>query len=178
MRLLTSALAVTLILGTVVAWAADDDPYLWLSDIYDAKALAWVKTQNAKSDAVLKSDPEYRKDYDAILQVLNANDRIPLPDLVDHQWVFNFWQDAAHVRGLWRRTTVADYAAPNPNWQVLFDVDKYDRDTGKNWVWQDADCSPGFTRCLVSLSPGGTDAHEVHEFDPNAGKFLDDGFSL
>jgi prolyl oligopeptidase len=157
---------------------ADNDPYLWLSDISAAKALEWVKAQNTKSDAALKSDPGYRKDYDTLLQILNANDRIPLPDLVDHQWVFNFWQDADHVRGLWRRTTVADYAAPNPNWQVLFDVDKYDREAGKNWVWQGADCTPGFTNCLISLSPGGTDAHEVHEFDPKAGKFVDDGFSL
>jgi prolyl oligopeptidase len=158
--------------------AGDNDPYLWLSDIHGAKALDWVKGQNAQSDAALKADPGYRKDYDRLLQILNANDRIPQPDLVDHQWVFNFWQDADHVRGLWRRTTVADYAQPNPNWQVLFDIDKYDHDTGKNWVWQGADCTPGFTRCLVSLSPGGTDAHEVHEFDPKAGKFVDDGFSL
>jgi prolyl oligopeptidase len=185
MKLRTLALALTA--AAAMGWqivsaadnaAGDNDPYLWLSDIHGAKALEWVKAQNAKSDAALKGDPGYRKDYDALLQILNANDRIPLPDLVDHQWVFNFWQDADHVRGLWRRTTVADYAKPKPDWQVLFDVDKYDRDTGKNWVWQGADCTPGFTRCLISLSPGGTDAHEVHEFDPKAGKFLDDGFSL
>src|SRR5437773_574206 len=103
---------------------ADNDPYLWLSDITGARALDWVKAQNAKSDAVLKSDPEYQKDYDAILAVLNANDRIPEPEL-HREWVFNFWQDADHVRGLWRRTTIADYAAKEPHWQVLLDVDKY-----------------------------------------------------
>ena len=77
---------------------ADNDPYLWLSDINGVKALDWVKAQNAKSDAVLKTDPGYRKDYDALLTILNSNDRIPQPDVVDHLWVFNFWQDAEHSR--------------------------------------------------------------------------------
>src|SRR3954471_23128910 len=130
-------------LAASMGGSPDNDPYLWLSHISGVKALAWVSTQNAKSNAALKSDPEYSMDYDTILKIQNANDRIPQPDIVDHQWVFNFWQDADHVRGLWRRTTVADYANPNPNWQVLFDVDKYDHDTGKNWVWQGADCTPG-----------------------------------
>jgi prolyl oligopeptidase len=156
---------------------SDHDPYLWLSDIEGARALAWVKTHNARSDAVLKSDPEYAKDRDLILASLNSNDRIPDPQL-DHQWVFNFWQDAEHVRGVWRRASIADYAKPDPDWQVLFDVDKYDRDTGKNWVWQGADCTPSFARCLVRLSPGGTDAAEVREFDPKAGAFVDGGFAL
>lgn len=181
MRLSTLTLVAAVALGTGVAVAApvrDNDPYLWLSDIHGTKALEWVKAQNAKSDAVLRKDPGYQKDYDALLAILNSNDRIPQPDGVDHQWVFNFWQDANHVRGLWRRTTIADYAKPEPHWQVLFDVDKYDHDTGKNWVWQGADCTPSFSRCLVSLSAGGTDAHEVHEFDPKAGKFVDGGFDL
>jgi prolyl oligopeptidase len=156
---------------------SDHDPYLWLSDIEGARALGWVKAQNAKSDAELKSDPNYAKDRDLILASLNADDRIPDPQL-DHEWVFNFWQDAEHVRGVWRRAPIADYAKPDPNWQVLFDVDKYDRDTGKNWVWQGADCTPSFARCLVRLSPGGTDAAEVREFDPKAGAFVDDGFAL
>jgi prolyl oligopeptidase len=158
--------------------APDTDPYLSLSQINGAKALVWVKAQNAKSNAVLKGDPGYRKDYDTLLTILNANDRISQPDVVDHQRVFNFWQDAAHVRGLWRRTSVAGYASATPDWRVLFDIDKYDRDTGKNWVWQGADCTPSFGRCLVALSAGGTDAHEVHEFDPKVGKFPGDGFSL
>jgi prolyl oligopeptidase len=178
MRALVFGFASLALVAATATAATDNDPYLWLSDINGAKALAWVKTQNEKSDAVLKADPGYKQDYDAMLGVLNANDRIPEPRVVDHQWVFNFWQDAGHVRGLWRRTTIADYADAKPNWQVLLDVDKYDHDTGKNWVFQGADCTPSFGRCLIALSPGGSDAHEVHEFDPKAGKFMDDGFSL
>ncbi|MDE2184241.1 MAG: S9 family peptidase [Alphaproteobacteria bacterium] len=157
--------------------AADNDPYLWLSDIHGARALAWAKQQNAVSGAAIKSDPVYGRDRAALLEVLNANDRIPEGRL-ERQWVFNFWQDAGHVRGIWRRTSIADYASADPHWQVLLDVDKLDRDTHKNWVWKGADCTPSFGRCLVSLSPGGGDAVTIREFDPKAGAFPANGFSL
>ncbi|HUJ47337.1 MAG TPA: hypothetical protein VLV55_09415, partial [Rhizomicrobium sp.] len=95
MRLGMISLTAVLIFGTSLAIAeTDNDPYLWLSDIQGAKALSWVKGQNEKSEASLRQDPDYQRDYDAMLKVLNANDRIPEPEIVDHQWVFNFWQDA------------------------------------------------------------------------------------
>jgi prolyl oligopeptidase len=97
------------------------DPFLWLADIHGRKALDWVKAQNAKTLSVLKSDPEYRKDYDAMLAVLNANDCIPTGE-VEHGEVMNFWQDADHVRGLWRRASAAEYARRDPRWDVLLDV--------------------------------------------------------
>src|SRR5690242_8632649 len=93
--------------------AAPDDPYLWLEDVHGAKPLAWVKAQNARSTAVLQADPDYQKDYDAILRVMDATDRIPYGDL-EHRYVFNFWQDAQHPKGIWRRTAIADYAHPTP----------------------------------------------------------------
>ncbi len=164
------------------AWAADltpdsPDPYLWLTDIHGAKAVDWAKTQTAKSLAVLKSDPDYQKDHDSILKVLDANDRIAMGNL-DHGDVFNFWQDASHTRGLWRKTTIADYRNPSPKWDVLLDVDALDAAEKKPWVWQGADCAPGFKRCLLRLSPGGSDASVVREFDPRAKKFFDGGFTL
>jgi prolyl oligopeptidase len=153
------------------------DPFLWLTDIHGAKSLAWAKAENAKTFAVLKTDPQFQKDHDAILKVLDANDRIAQGDL-DHSDVFNFWQDASHTRGVWRKTTIADYRNPNPNWQVLLDVDKLDADEHQPWVWQRADCAPGMERCLVRLSPGGSDASVVREFMPATGKFATDGFTL
>ena len=154
-----------------------DDPYLWLEDIHGAKALEWVKAQNAKSTAVLQADPEYQKDYDAILKVLDATDRIPYGDL-DHQYVFNFWQDAQHPKGIWRRTTIAGYANAAPAWEVLLDVDKLAADEHENWVWKGADCTPSLRRCLLTLSRGGGDAAVVREFAPDAKAFVNGGFEL
>ncbi len=153
------------------------DPWLWLTDIHGAKPLAWVKDQNAKTFAVLKNDPDYQADYGAILSVLNANDRIALGTL-EHGDVLNFWQDAQHKRGLWRKTSAADYRSPEPHWAVLLDVDKLDAEEHADWVWQDSDCAPRMTRCLLSLSPGGSDATAVREFDPASGKFPSGGFNL
>jgi prolyl oligopeptidase len=153
------------------------DPYLWLEDIHGDKPMEWVKAQNAKSTAVLQADPDYQKNYDAVLKVMDATDRIPYGGL-DHDLVFNFWQDAGHPKGIWRRTTVADYAKPAPQWETLIDLDKLSADEHENWVWKGADCAPALQHCLVSLSRGGGDADVVREFDLSTKTFLKDGFQL
>jgi len=155
----------------------DADPYLWLEDIHGAKPLAWVKEQNARVRQVLQADPDYSRDYESILKVLDASDRIPYGTL-DREYVFNFWQDAGHPKGLWRRTSVGDYAAPAPHWEVLLDLDKLAAEDHENWVWEGAECSPLMRRCLLNLSRGGGDAVVVREFDPATRTFVKDGFTL
>ena len=147
-----------------------EDPYIWLEDVHGEKPLAWVQEQNAHALGVLKADPRYQQNYDAILKVLDATDRIPYGSL-DHQYVFNFWQDAEHPKGIWRRTTIADYANPAPKWETLLDLDKLAADEKENWVWKGASCTPTLTRCLVNLSRGGGDAVVVREFDLATQKF-------
>ncbi|MGH8171091.1 MAG: prolyl oligopeptidase family serine peptidase [Steroidobacteraceae bacterium] len=159
------------------AAAGDGDPYLWLARIQGPKALAWVQAQNGRSDLALKTDPTYARDRSQILEVLNANTRIPEPTL-GRGGVLNFWQGADHVRGLWRRTTIPDYASKTPHWQTLLDVDQLDRQQHRDWVWKGADCTAAFDRCLMRLSPGGGDAAEVREYDPRSRRFIRGGFTL
>src|SRR5579864_5781853 len=166
-------------IGTAVTPAADSvtsmpegahdgsDPYLWLEDVHGAKPLEWVRAQNAKSIAILQTDPDYQKDYDALLKVMDATDRIPYGEL-DHQYVFNFWQDAQNPKGIWRRTSIADYASAAPRWEILLDLDRLSSDEHENWVWKGAECTSSLRRCLVNLSRGGGDAVVVREFDPVA----------
>ena len=118
-----------------------EDPYLWLEDVQGAKALAWVGQQNARSTRMLKTHPDYHGDYDALLNIMDATDRIPDGD-VSHRYVFHYWQDTTHPKGIWRRTTIADYAAPKPHWEVLLDVDKLSADEKENWVWKGATLLP------------------------------------
>src|SRR5271169_2208194 len=99
-NLLLSAIAVGVCTLAAQAAQDDNDPYLWLSDIHGDKALAWVAQQDAKSDAVLTKAPDYAAMRSAILSSLDTKDRIPLGKL-DHGEIYNFWQDADHVRGLW-----------------------------------------------------------------------------
>jgi prolyl oligopeptidase len=153
------------------------DPFLWLEDVHGAKALEWVNTQSTKSTLLLQRDADYQKDYDSILKVMDATDRIPY-GTIDHQFVFNFWQDADHPKGIWRRTTIADYANAQPQWDVLLDLDKLAGDEKENWVWKGADCAPSLAHCLIRLSRGGGDAVVVREFDLATKAFMRDGFNL
>ena len=153
------------------------DPYLWLEDVHGEKSLEWVKAQNARATAILRADPDYQSDYEAILHVMDAADRIPYGDL-DHTYVFNFWQDAEHPKGVWRRTSIADYARPAPSWEVLLDLDRLAQEERENWVWKGADCTPSLKRCLLHLSRGGGDAVVVREFDLAARSFAKSGFTL
>jgi prolyl oligopeptidase len=153
------------------------DPYLWLEDVHGAKPLEWVQEQNAVAFKQLKSSPEYQKNYDTILALLDATDRIPSGQLHGDS-VFNFWQDPAHVRGIWRRTSVASYESSVPQWDTILDVDELARTENKSWVFKGATCSPDLVRCLVKLSPGGGDTVVLREFDPEARRFVEEGFAL
>jgi prolyl oligopeptidase len=173
-----------LLLGSVLATGAfavtdqnSDDPYAWLENVHGAKPLAWVAEQNKMSLGKLKADPRYQQNFDSILAVLDATDRIPMGGL-NHGWVYNFWQDAQNPKGLWRRTRIADYRNPAPQWQVLLDVDALAKTDKENWVFKGADCSPGERRCLIRLSRGGGDAVVIREYDLGAMKLADDGFAL
>ena len=175
-----------LLLGSVLATGAfavttkelsQVDPYTWLEDVHGAKPLAWVAEQNAASLGQLKADPRYQKNYDSILQVLDATDRIAMGSL-DHGFVYNFWQDAANPKGLWRRTTIADYQNASPNWDLLLDIDALAKTEKENWVFKGAECSPGEMRCLIRLSRGGGDAVVIREYDLKAKSLADDGFSM
>ena len=83
------------------------------------------------------------------------------------------------MRGIWRRATVDSYKKGTPTWDVLLDVDALAKDEDENWVYKSADClAPDYTRCLVSLSPGGTDATTYREFDITDKSFVEGGFQV
>src|SRR3954468_5049754 len=161
----------------VTADAQSEDPYAWLEEVHGQKQLAWVAEQNKNSLGILKADPRYSANYNSVLEVLDATDRIPMGSL-SHAFVYNFWQDAANPKGLWRRTSIADYQNAAPHWELLLDVDALAKAEKENWVFKGAECSPGETRCLIRLSRGGGDAVVVREYDLKAKKLATDGFSL
>src|SRR4051794_37772875 len=98
-----------------------DDPFLWLEEIDGDRAVSWVDAQNARTDAAL-CDEAYRADFDAVLAILDADDRIPFVTK-SGDYLYNFWKDAAHPRGLWRRTSLESYRTAEPDWEVLLDID-------------------------------------------------------
>ncbi|MDQ1812144.1 prolyl oligopeptidase family serine peptidase [Massilia sp. CCM 9210] len=162
------------------AHAADgaDDPHLWLEDVTSAAALDWVRARNAVCERELEGKPDFATLRERLATILNDKARIPwVSEHAGH--VYNFWRDATHVRGLWRRTTLADYRAEAPDWHTVLDLDLLAHAEQENWVWAGASfLRPAGARCLVFLSRGGGDAHVVREFDLGTLTFVADGFAL
>ncbi len=157
---------------------APQDPFAWLEPLHGERAMAWVKAENAKTAAVLEQDPRYAGLYADALRLAQAEDRIPDPRLRAGD-VFNFWQDAGHAHGIWRRTRLADYLKAAPAWSTVLDLDALSKAEGANWFWSGALCQePDQLRCLIRLSDGGEDAVTVREFDLPSARFVDGGFSL
>jgi prolyl oligopeptidase len=154
------------------------DPFAWLEDIHSPRAMAWVAQQNAASAARLEGDKRYALFHRQALTVLTAPDRIPKPTFLGED-VANFWQDGAHVKGLWRRSSKAAYDAGHPAWETLLDLDALSKAEGKNWIFKGATClEPEDRLCLVRLSDGGGDAVEMREFDTSRKAFVAGGFRL
>jgi prolyl oligopeptidase len=174
MRYTIAAVAILALMGAV----PQSDPFLWLEDVHGARAMAWVNAQNNRTLHVLANDPNFPALYAAALKIAQAKDRIPNPEFVAHD-VFNFWQDESHVRGVWRRTTPADFATESPQWTTVLDLDALAKAENANWVWKGNDCVwPREDRCMVYLSDGGEDAITAREYDVTAKRFVAGGFTL
>jgi prolyl oligopeptidase len=165
-------------IGGVMSCATDADPYLWLEEVEGQVPLAWAVEQSRATSAELEAQPGFRELEARLLAILDSPSRIP--GVVKRgEYLYNFWRDAAHPRGLWRRATLAEYRKPEPAWDVLLDLDALAREEGENWVWAGSDCLwPEHERCLISLSRGGGDAEVVREFDVKARAFVAGGFAL
>ena len=157
---------------------ADDDPYLWLEDVTGEQALDWVRARNEESTGRFATGPAFDALRESLRDVLDADGRIPYVTRRGGH-LYNFWQDAEHPRGLWRRTTLEEYRTDAPAWDVVLDVDALARDEDENWVWHGAAVlRPGLRLALVELSRGGADASVVREFDIEERRFVKDGFAL
>ncbi len=156
-----------------------EDPHLWLEEVEDEKALAWVREQNLRTLGELEADAEFAENREAAIEVLTSQERIPY-GRVRNGKVYNFWQDDENVRGLWRRTSKESYSSDSPEWEVVLDLDALSKEEGKNWVFKGSDTYrdevSGTYFCLVSLSDGGKDAVIKREFDLDGAAFVDGGF--
>ena len=177
---MSRALLLPLLLLAVPALAGEeDDPFVWLEEVEGEEALEWAKARNAESEAALTEDPAFdalRKELQAIY---DSDARIPYPSQMGAYW-YNFWKDGEHPRGVWRRTSRQAYLAGGDiPWEVVLDVDALGKAEGESWVWHGARClPPEYRRCLVNLSPGGSDAEVMREFDTVDKAFVEGGFSL
>ena len=163
--------------GTASAQSAPaTDPYAWLEDVSGETSLDWVRARNAKAEAEIAGTPAFRQLEADIRAILDSDAKIPGVEKIGGYY-YNFWKDKQHERGVWRRTTLAEYRKPEPKWETVLDLDALNKAENAKWVWHGADClRPAYTRCLIALSPGGSDADVTREFDLTTKQFVQDGF--
>src|SRR5271163_1018145 len=158
--------------------AEQPDKYQWLEEVSGERSLAWVRAENERTAKVLESDPRFAGLEADALKILESPDRLPIPAFREGE-IYNTWQDAEHVIGILRRTTLSDYLTAQPHWQTVIDYDALAKQDNEKWVQKGLSCLyPGDRLCLVSLSAGGEDAVTMREFDLKQGKFVEGGFVL
>ncbi len=158
--------------------SGQEDPHLWLEDVEGDAALDWVRERNEVAVGAISADPDFDATKDRLLEIYDSDDRIPYATKRG-PYVYNFWRDAEHPRGLWRRTSLASFRTDSPQWEVVIDVDALAESDEENWVWEGARCLyPDYDRCLILLSRGGADATVVREFDVPTKTFVEGGFEL
>jgi prolyl oligopeptidase len=136
-----------------------------------------VNAHNAPTLAELSGERFERMRSEA-LEILDTDTRIPYVRRRG-EFLYNYWRDAAHPRGLWRRTTLDGYRTESPPWDVLIDLDALAEADDEKWVWAGAEViEPDFSLALVELSRGGSDATIVREFDMATRQFVTGGFAL
>ena len=177
----TGAIGAMGAMGVVVAMSScstDEDPYRWLEDVGGDDALAWVEERNQATRDAFANDPAFEALERRVRSILDADDRIPYVYKAGEAF-YNFWQDEDNPRGLWRRTTLEEYRKPDPEWEIVLDLDALGRDEAENWVYSGASILvPTYDRALLRLSRGGADAVVVREFDLLARDFVEHGFRL
>jgi prolyl oligopeptidase len=133
---------------------------VFLEDLRSERSMRWVESENARAlraivgpDRAIEDDPMFaalRAIYDDKKKIPNVRARGDL--------VYNFWQDQDHLKGIWRRTTMTEFAKEDPAWETVLDVDALAEKEGRSWVWKGPsflDYGPGLERrvdrCVVKL---------------------------
>ncbi|KYK47029.1 peptidase S9 [Bradyrhizobium liaoningense] len=156
--------------------APDDDPWLWLEEIEGTQALDFVERQNSLTLAAF-GGAAFARDRDLLAAIYDRPDNIPYVSRRGND-LHNLWKDASNPRGLWRRTTLAEFRKADPAWETMLDIDRLAASEGEDWLLGGIATMPGSSRAILSLSRGGSDAVTLREFDLATKSFVADGFTL
>src|SRR3546814_21125531 len=93
--------------------ATPADPYLWLEDVTGDRQLAWVREQNARTEAELAGPPGFNKLESDILAVLDSYAKIPYVGKRGESY-YKFLPAAPPQRGIWLRTPPQESRQADP----------------------------------------------------------------
>lgn len=154
----------------------EDDKYIWLEEVESERSMNWVKAQNKLAIDKISSEKGFNTLQNKFEIANNDKSKIPYPQILG-EYVYNFWQDETHIRGLWRRMLKADYLADSNEWEAVLDIDKLAETEGIKWTFKGVNwLHPENKLCLVNLSDGGTDEGIIREFNTETKRFVNNGF--
>ena len=128
--------------------APDDDPYLWLEEVEGERALDFVDRQSRLTLEAF-GGRQFETDRDTLAAIYDRSDNIPYVTRRGGL-VYNLWKDAKNPRGVWRRTTLADFRNAEPGWETLLDIDRLATEEDKDWLLNWTQPLPGNSRVIVA----------------------------
>jgi prolyl oligopeptidase len=158
--------------------SAQEDKFQWLEEVDGENPMLWVNEQNILTVDELSQQKDYQTIYEKSLEIYNSAEKIAYPS-IRGKYVYNFWKDKNHVRGIWRRALITDYNAKTPKWETVIDIDALALQDNRKWVFKGASgLYPNYNKFLIELSDGGADAVIVREFDAVKKQFIENGFYI
>lgn len=154
------------------------DPYLYLEDVKDPKAVAWSDAQTAKAVDYIKSAPVYAEMHKEVCDILGREETEKFAAIRKDNFAYYFECNAKHPLGVLMRMPADDYLNGRSNWETVLDVDALAKAEGINWSYGGTTLSPNHKRLLVALSPDGGDAKVLREFDLATKSFVEGGFEV
>jgi len=161
-------------------WESREGEHEYLKEVLGDKALGWVKGRNTHCLESL-GDPAKSPLYSKVLSILDSEEKIPYLRKINDLY-YNFWQDSANPRGIWRRTTMDAYLSPATTWETVLDFDALGKEEGESWVYKGhsvyeppvrrGERSQRVERTMMQLSRGGADAVVMREFDLEKKEFV------
>jgi prolyl oligopeptidase len=121
------------------------------------EALEWARTHTDKTKDYIKNQPLY-SDIKANIEKIFYDKNKLISGWIRNGYVYNFWVDDKNPQGLWRRTTLDEYAKDSATWETLIDFDELSKQMGKKVVLKGTHClTHTSNKFLIGLSFGGND---------------------
>ncbi len=177
-KIFYNGIGILILSFSLVNSQTEEDPYLWLEDIDGDPQLEWVLEHNKTTLEYITNIEGYKERYNDIYKILTSDDRLVYPQRHEN-YIYNFWQDENHPRGFIRRIDFENFLIKEGKWEMVLDLDSLSISDSTDWVFRGIRfATNGSTRCILNLSPGGTDAVYLKEFDLSEKRFITQGFNV